>query len=67
MIPSDPPEDDLHSSSAPLSTINQPLFFLYCNRCGWDSADIKITFEKPTGLASTYTVCYKMYSLSIFP
>lgn len=36
----------------PVSSIGEPPFFLYCNHCRWDSADVDITFEKPTGLAS---------------
>lgn len=52
VVPSDPPEDD-GRSSIPLSAIGEPPFFLYCNHCRWDSAEVDITFEKPTGLAGT--------------
>ncbi|KAG1766172.1 dynactin p62 family-domain-containing protein [Suillus occidentalis] len=33
-------------------TFGEPPFFLYCNHCRWDSAEVGITFEKPTGLAA---------------
>ncbi|KAL0960780.1 hypothetical protein HGRIS_005801 [Hohenbuehelia grisea] len=32
--------------------VGEPPFFLYCNHCRWDSAEVGITFEKPTGLAA---------------
>lgn len=54
VVPSDPPEDTTASSSIPISTIGEPPFFLYCNYCRWDSAEVGITFEKPTGLAGTH-------------
>ncbi|KAJ7078654.1 dynactin p62 family-domain-containing protein [Mycena epipterygia] len=51
VVPSDPP--DLGDGRLiPLSTIGEPPFFLYCNHCRWDSAEVGITFEKPTGLAA---------------
>ncbi|KAJ8515377.1 hypothetical protein ONZ45_g7187 [Pleurotus djamor] len=34
------------------SMLGEPPFFLYCNHCRWDSAEVGITFEKPTGLAA---------------
>ncbi|PSR78179.1 hypothetical protein PHLCEN_2v7511 [Hermanssonia centrifuga] len=53
VVPSDPPEtDDGRASSLVVSTIGEPPFFLYCNHCRWDSAEVGITFEKPTGLAA---------------
>ena len=52
VVPSDPPDADDGRSLAPnLSTIGEPPFFLYCSYCRWDSAEVDITFEKPTGLA----------------
>ena len=52
VVPSDPPDADDGRSLAPnLSTIGEPPFFLYCSFCRWDSAEVDITFEKPTGLA----------------
>ena len=52
IVPSDPPDaDDGRSLVANLSVIGEPPFFLYCNYCRWDSAEVDITFEKPTGLA----------------
>ncbi|KAH9989716.1 dynactin p62 family-domain-containing protein [Russula compacta] len=50
IVPSDPP--DAESLVANLSAIGEPPFFLYCNYCRWDSAEVDITFEKPTGLAA---------------
>lgn len=52
VVPSDPPDSgDGRLSSIPISTVGEPPFFLYCNHCRWDSAEVGITFEKPTGLA----------------
>ena len=51
VVPSDPPEAGDGRLSIPISALNEPPFFLYCNHCRWDSAEIGITFEKPTGLA----------------
>ena len=52
MVPSDPPDiDDGRSANLSLNAVGEPPFFLYCNHCRWDSAEVDITFEKPTGLA----------------
>ncbi|KAH6911519.1 dynactin subunit 4 [Coprinopsis sp. MPI-PUGE-AT-0042] len=48
VVPSDPPE----SGDGRVSVVGEPPFFLYCNHCRWDSAQVGITFEKPTGLAA---------------
>lgn len=50
VVPSDPPEME-DGRSMPVSAVGEPPFFLYCNHCRWDSAEVGITFEKPTGLA----------------
>ncbi|KAI0297657.1 dynactin p62 family-domain-containing protein [Russula brevipes] len=47
VVPSDPPDVDDGRS-----LVGEPPFFLYCNFCRWDSAEVDITFEKPTGLAA---------------
>ncbi|KDQ25456.1 hypothetical protein PLEOSDRAFT_1045039 [Pleurotus ostreatus PC15] len=47
VVPSDPPEMYGNVSGA-----GEAPFFLYCNHCRWDSAEVGITFEKPTGLAA---------------
>ncbi|OSX59683.1 hypothetical protein POSPLADRAFT_1183348 [Postia placenta MAD-698-R-SB12] len=53
VVPSDPPDDgDARMSPIVSSTLGEPPFFLYCNHCRWDSAEVGITFEKPTGLAA---------------
>ncbi|KIK69759.1 hypothetical protein GYMLUDRAFT_151048 [Collybiopsis luxurians FD-317 M1] len=52
VVPSDPPDLDDGRLSAPISTVGEPPFFLYCNHCRWDSSEVGITFEKPTGLAA---------------
>ncbi|TFK70935.1 hypothetical protein BDN72DRAFT_887821, partial [Pluteus cervinus] len=52
VVPSDPPDAGDGRLAVPISTIGEPPFFLYCNHCRWDSAEIGITFEKPTGLAA---------------
>ena len=51
VVPSDPPDTGDGHRALPISTIAEPPFFLYCNHCRWDSAEVGITFEKPTGLA----------------
>ncbi|KAH8101435.1 dynactin p62 [Cristinia sonorae] len=53
VVPSDPPDTgDSRNSPIVISTVGEPPFFLYCNHCRWDSAEVDITFEKPTGLAA---------------
>ncbi|KAJ7758116.1 dynactin p62 family-domain-containing protein [Mycena maculata] len=52
VVPSDPPDPGDGRLTIPISTIGEPPFFLYCNHCRWDSAEVGITFEKPTGLAA---------------
>ncbi|KAI0069722.1 hypothetical protein K474DRAFT_1609993 [Panus rudis PR-1116 ss-1] len=53
VVASDPPDNgESRSSPIVLSAVGEPPFFLYCNHCRWDSAEVDITFEKPTGLAA---------------
>ncbi|KDR82871.1 hypothetical protein GALMADRAFT_238503 [Galerina marginata CBS 339.88] len=52
VVPSDPPDTGDGRLTIPISALNEPPFFLYCNHCRWDSAEVGITFEKPTGLAA---------------
>ncbi|KAF9013313.1 dynactin p62 family-domain-containing protein [Cyathus striatus] len=52
VVPSDPPDNGDGRLAIPISTVGEPPFFLYCNHCRWDSAEVGITFEKPTGLAA---------------
>ncbi|KAJ7653095.1 dynactin p62 family-domain-containing protein [Mycena polygramma] len=52
VVPSDPPDLGDGRTSIPISTVGEPPFCLYCNHCRWDSAEVGITFEKPTGLAA---------------
>ncbi|KAJ7263174.1 dynactin subunit 4 [Mycena haematopus] len=52
VVPSDPPDPGDGRLAIPISTVGEPPFFLYCNHCRWDSAEVGITFEKPTGLAA---------------
>ena len=64
VVPSDPPDGGDGRLSVPITALNEPPFFLYCNHCRWDSAEVKITFEKPTGLAGasdTIIVCHETY------
>lgn len=53
VVPSDPPEEVLTQPRPQTTTesIGEPPFFLYCNFCRWDSQEVGIVFEKPTGLA----------------
>ena len=37
-----------------LGAVGEPPFLLQCNNCRWDSGEVGITFEKPTGLAGEY-------------
>lgn len=64
VVPSDPPDPGDGRSAIPISTIGEPPFFLYCNHCRWDSAEVNITFEKPTGLAGT-PIVHSVASLNI--
>lgn len=50
VVPSDPPEETFNYASSSV-TPGEPPFLLYCNNCRWDSAEVGITFEKPTMLA----------------
>ncbi|KAL7280129.1 hypothetical protein ACG7TL_006546 [Trametes sanguinea] len=43
---------DMRTSAVVTTALGEPPFFLYCNHCRWDSAEVDITFEKPTGLAA---------------
>ncbi|KZT39484.1 hypothetical protein SISSUDRAFT_1061085 [Sistotremastrum suecicum HHB10207 ss-3] len=54
VVPSDPPglTWDTQSSSISLGAINEPPFLLFCNFCRWDSSELGIKFDKPTGLAA---------------
>lgn len=52
VVASDPPDSGDGRPSVSLSNVGEPPFFLYCNYCRWDSAEVGITFEKPTGLAA---------------
>src|SRR5262249_24666251 len=62
VVPSDPPDSGDGRISAPVSTIGEPPFFLYCNHCRWDSTDVGITFEKPTGLASMFSFLFLTFT-----
>jgi hypothetical protein len=52
VVPSDPPERD-PGSRLPIiiNPVGEPPFILYCSFCRWDSEEVGISFEKPTGLA----------------
>ncbi|KAK0202038.1 dynactin p62 family-domain-containing protein [Desarmillaria ectypa] len=52
VVSSDPPDPGDGRLSITMSTVGEPPFFLFCNHCRWDSAEVGITFEKPTGLAA---------------
>ena len=52
VVSSDPPDaDDGRTLAGNPGVVGEPPFFLYCSFCRWDSAEVDITFEKPTGLA----------------
>ncbi|GAA5901481.1 hypothetical protein JCM6882_006291 [Rhodosporidiobolus microsporus] len=49
VVASDPdPSLPLNTAAA---SVGDPPYLLACNFCGWDSKQVGITFEKPTGLA----------------
>lgn len=52
VVPSDPPERE-PGSRMPIviNPVGEPPFILYCSFCRWDSEEVGISFEKPTGLA----------------
>ncbi|KAF8311341.1 hypothetical protein DL93DRAFT_2115971 [Clavulina sp. PMI_390] len=51
VVSSDPPPNPDPRQLPVVSAVGEPPFFLYCNFCRWDSAEVGITFDKPTGLA----------------
>lgn len=57
-MPSDPPglTWDTQSTSISLGAINEPPFLLFCNFCRWDSSELGIKFDKPTGLAGAISL-----------
>ena len=56
VVASDPPDNGERSSPIVISAVGEPPFFLYCNHCRWDSTEVNMTFEKPTGLAGTHAI-----------
>ncbi|KAK7048646.1 dynactin subunit 4 [Favolaschia claudopus] len=52
VVPSDPPDSGDGRIAMPIGAIGDTQYLLYCNHCRWDSAEVGITFEKPTGLAA---------------
>ncbi|KAF8630933.1 hypothetical protein AX17_005290 [Amanita inopinata Kibby_2008] len=52
VVATDPPDAGDGRLAIPTSTVGEPPFYLYCNHCRWDSAEVGIVFEKPTGLAA---------------
>lgn len=49
VVASDPdPSIPLNTAAA---SVGEPPYFLTCTFCGWNSKEVGITFEKPTGLA----------------
>ncbi|BGP15956.1 hypothetical protein JCM10213v2_003949 [Rhodosporidiobolus nylandii] len=49
VVASDPdPSIPLNTAAA---SVGEPPYFLACNFCRWESKEVGITFEKPTGLA----------------
>lgn len=56
VVPSDPPDSgESRASSVPASVVGEAPFVLYCNYCRWDSLEVDIKFDKPTGLAGIIT------------
>ncbi|KAF8606989.1 dynactin p62 [Ceratobasidium sp. AG-I] len=52
VVPSDPPERDPGSRlPVVINPVGEPPFILHCSFCRWDSQEVGISFEKPTGLA----------------
>ncbi|GAA5981804.1 hypothetical protein JCM10908_004614 [Rhodotorula pacifica] len=49
VVASDPDPSIPRSSAA--ASVGEPPYLLSCNFCGWDSKQIGMMFEKPTGLA----------------
>ncbi|KAG8935748.1 hypothetical protein FRC02_006557 [Tulasnella sp. 418] len=49
VVPSDPASAESDTTGSPV--VGEAPYFLYCNFCRWDSAEVGITFDKPTGLA----------------
>jgi Dynactin p62 family len=51
VVASDPPPDLPPTSQA--ASVGEPPYYLACNFCKWDSKEINLAFEKPTGLSCT--------------
>ena len=64
VVPSDPPDTGDSRLAVPTGSLNEPPFFLYCNHCRWDSAEVGITFEKPTGLAGKLDCILIIYTMA---
>ncbi|ORX89930.1 dynactin p62 [Basidiobolus meristosporus CBS 931.73] len=43
------------AATSPDTTPSQNNYYLSCGVCRWDSREIQLTFEKPTGLAGNYS------------
>ncbi|KAM6494079.1 Dynactin subunit 4 [Amanita muscaria] len=54
VVASDPPDTGDGRLTVPVSTVGEPPFYLYCNHCRWDSAEVGIVFEKPTAQLQRY-------------
>ena len=65
VVPSDPPDQGDGLMSIPVSAVGEPPFFLFCNHCRWDSAEVGVTFEKPTGLAGACIVIHPILILTL--
>lgn len=50
-MPSDPDSHSAIPLTAPAASAGEPPFYLACAFCRWDSKEVGITFDKPTGLA----------------
>ncbi|KAE8224328.1 hypothetical protein CF319_g2758 [Tilletia indica] len=48
-VPSDPQED--HPPESKEASIGGAPYYLFCTCCKWDSKEIKLEFERPTGLS----------------
>lgn len=58
-VPADPESSD---GRIPAGVAEGP-YIMYCNYCRWDSAEIGITFEKPTGLAGASLAIHSLLRL----
>ena len=67
VVPSDPIDSsDSRLTSIPVNVVGEAPFVLYCNHCRWDSLEVGIKFDKPTGLAGHSIFTFVLPRLTVY-